>query len=74
VIDAPNERDAQIPRNFSLHRDNRYVLRAGLLGEFEAALGTLHVLAVGDDEGESGHSVDRWNAEMLKSERRTCRL
>lgn len=60
----------KISRKLSLYRDNQYVLRTGLLGKLETTLGTLHVLAAGDAEGESGHSVDGWNAETLKSERR----
>lgn len=38
----------------------------------ETTLGTLHVVVVGDAAGESGHSVGGWNAEMLKSERRSA--
>lgn len=53
---------------FLLYRDNRYVLRAGLSDALEAALGTLHVLIAGETKGESGISMDGWNAEFLKSE------
>lgn len=62
----------KLPRRLSLYHNNRYVLRAGLLSTLEATLGTLHVLAAGDAEGESGHPADGWNAEMLKSERGAC--
>lgn len=53
---------------FLLYRDNRYVLRAGLSDAFEAALRTLDVLIAGKTKGESGKSMDGWNAEFLKSE------
>lgn len=62
---------------FLLYRDNnRYVLRAGLSDAFEAALRTLDVLIAGKTKGESGKSMDGWNAEFLKSERarRACQL
>lgn len=62
----------KLPRRLPLHSNNRYVLRAGLLDTLETTLGTLHVVVVGDAAGESGHSVGGWNAEMLKSERRSA--